>query len=1476
MAIKAEWNGVIFALLYLCSLSAPAIAQEAAITADGTTATDVTTPDGSNFDINGGDRAGSNLFHSFGNFGVPNGGSANFLNPVDIANIISRVTGGKTSTIEGLIKANGSANLFLINPAGIIFGPNASLNIGGSFLGSTADSLLFPEGEFSATNLQTPPLLTINAPIGLNLRDNPSPISNNSQTGLQVQSGKNVSLVGGDVSLDGGGITAPGGRIELGGLTAAGTVGINNDSSLSFPDSVARSNVSLTNGAFVDVIGEGGGFITVNANNLEILDGSGLLAGIGAGVGSIGAQAGDITLNATDKITIQGDANSGLSAIGNVVLPIAKGNAGDIFVNTKTLEGIGSFQISSLTFGEGDAGKVSITATEKVSFDALGISGSGIGSAVYLTAKGNADDIIINTPSLSLSNSALLATSTIGKGNAGNIQINATDSISISGGSNLQAASYGSGNAGNIIFDAENAAITFDNATATTLTSGTGKGGDISIKGRSLSLTNGAQLSSSTFGEGNAGNVTIAADGAVNLVGGDIFSNVENQAVGNGGKITITAGELSLKDGAQLQTLVRAADTEQNLAAGRGEAGNIDINVGGAVTLAGKEGEGGSAIFSRLGQGGEGKAGDINIKAGSLSLADESVTIDSSTFGQGNAGNVTIAADGAVNLVGGDIFSNVENQAVGNGGKITITAGELSLKDGAQLQTLVRAADTEQNLAAGRGEAGNIDINVGGAVTLAGKEGEGGSAIFSRLGQGGEGKAGDINIKAGSLSLADESVTIDSSTFGQGNAGNVTIAADGAVNLVGGDIFSNVENQAVGNGGKITITAGELSLKDGAQLQTLVRAADTEQNLAAGRGEAGNIDINVGGAVTLAGKEGEGGSAIFSRLGQGGEGKAGDINIKAGSLSLADESVTIDSSTFGQGNAGNVTIAADGAVNLVGGDIFSNVENQAVGNGGKITITAGELSLKDGAQLQTLVRAADTEQNLAAGRGEAGNIDINVGGAVTLAGKEGEGGSAIFSRLGQGGEGKAGDINIKAGSLSLADEAVAIVSSTSGKGNAGNVTIAADGAVNLVGGNIFSNVGNQAVGDGGKIDITAKSLSLEGGAQLVAIVRGQDASIAGGKGNAGAINLNIADTVTISGQSQQGDRVFPSKVTSEIESGAEGRGGDINIKTRNLSLANDAVISSGNFGTGNGGNINLELQNTLKMRNNSTIEAQATGNNTAGNISINAPNGFVVAFPNQDNNIIATAEAGGGGQITINAKRIYGFDKERIQSLDRDNLFGNGENDINSTSADPKLSGNINLNIEQLDPAKERAKAPENVVEPDETVAQACDPENKLTEQNTFTIVGRGGMPPSPTEMLRSSFIQVSGGAEEQRSPDAEEQRGSDEEEQRGSDAEEQRGSDAEEQRGSDAEEQRNPDALSLDENKKTFSSDEVIPARGMMVNAQGQIVLTAYPTPNAGERTTPKSNYCSINREQATGSRQQSRPVVGEVLSISFRRTII
>ncbi|MGK7897428.1 MAG: filamentous hemagglutinin N-terminal domain-containing protein, partial [Xenococcus sp. (in: cyanobacteria)] len=170
--------------LFLCS----AIAQ---VTPDGTTNTTVNV-NSNNFTIEQGDRSGGNLFHSFGDFSIPTDGSASFNNAADIVNIFSRVTGGNISNIDGLLRANGGANLFLLNPAGIIFGEGARLDIGGSFFGSTADSIVFPDGEFSASDLANPPLLTINAPIGLNLRDNPADIVNRSvvdNVGLQVPSG---------------------------------------------------------------------------------------------------------------------------------------------------------------------------------------------------------------------------------------------------------------------------------------------------------------------------------------------------------------------------------------------------------------------------------------------------------------------------------------------------------------------------------------------------------------------------------------------------------------------------------------------------------------------------------------------------------------------------------------------------------------------------------------------------------------------------------------------------------------------------------------------------------------------------------------------------------------------------------------------------------------------------------------------------------------------------------------------------------------------------------------------------------------------------------------------------------------------------------------------------------------------------------------------------------------------------------------
>ncbi len=289
------------------------------------------TREGNIFNITEGTQAGSNLFHSFGEFSVPNGSAASFNNAVDIQNIISRVTGGSVSNIDGLIRANGTANLFLINPKGIIFGQGARLNIGGSFVGTTANAIGFGDrGFFSATNPEfSPSLLTVNPSAFFFNQIAAAPIQNNSiapagvdpagfgALGLRVPDGKSLLLVGGDVSMDGGRLNANGGRIELGGLAESGTValGVNGDNfSLRFPENVVRADVSFTNSSRVLVTGVGGGNITVNARNLEILGGTVLSAGISQGLGTSETLAGDITLNATQEIKVAGG-----SIVGNLV-----------------------------------------------------------------------------------------------------------------------------------------------------------------------------------------------------------------------------------------------------------------------------------------------------------------------------------------------------------------------------------------------------------------------------------------------------------------------------------------------------------------------------------------------------------------------------------------------------------------------------------------------------------------------------------------------------------------------------------------------------------------------------------------------------------------------------------------------------------------------------------------------------------------------------------------------------------------------------------------------------------------------------------------------------------------------------------------------------------------------------------------------------------------------------------------------------
>jgi filamentous hemagglutinin family protein len=370
--------------------------------------------------IENGTQVGNNLFHSFKQFSVGPDDIASFKSDPGIVNIISRVTGSSVSNINGLVTAEGSrANLFLINPNGIILGPNAALDIGGSFVATTANAIEFGnQGFFSASAANVPPpTLTVN-PSALLFNQIANQSINSIQVNkaiLSVRDAQSLLLVGTDVRLDGGKLLASGGRVELGGLAGQGKVGLqftDNNFSLSYPNSVARADVSLTNQAVVAVEAGGGGSIAINARNIDVLGESLLSAGIYKGLGSPGSQAGDITLNATGKITIEN------SQIYNAVDKRAVGNGGNINITADSLTVADVPLLSAETLGQGNAGNISVQVQNSVS-----VKNSFILNGVRPTGVGNGGNISIRARSVSLTDRGVLSSATNGQGKAGNIEL---------------------------------------------------------------------------------------------------------------------------------------------------------------------------------------------------------------------------------------------------------------------------------------------------------------------------------------------------------------------------------------------------------------------------------------------------------------------------------------------------------------------------------------------------------------------------------------------------------------------------------------------------------------------------------------------------------------------------------------------------------------------------------------------------------------------------------------------------------------------------------------------------------------------------------------------------------------------------------------------------------------------------------------------------------------------------------------------
>ncbi|MBW4621675.1 MAG: S-layer family protein [Cyanosarcina radialis HA8281-LM2] len=664
------------------------------------------------FQIDGGAVRGSNLFHSFQRFSIPTGSSVVFNNSLTIDNIINRVTGSNISNIDGLIRANGNANVFLINPNGIVFGQNARLDIGGSFLASTADGVAFGNGfTFSATDPQAPPLLTINVPVGLQYGSNPGAIEVRGAS-LQVPDGQTLTIAGGKVNLEGGKLIALGGRVELLGIGSPGEVGLTQrgpEWRLTVPESLTRADIAIVNNAIVDVRAGGGGSIGITARNFTGRGfGTQVRSGIAPGFGTAGARAGDIDINATEAVNLDE------MFLSNRVESGGTGNAGNINIATGSLSLTNGGAISASTFGRGDGGNITITARDTVSFDGESSDGfsSGAFSAIAQEGIGRGGNIRIDTGSLFLTNGAQVTTITLDRGDGGNININ-TGSLSLTNGAQVDTSTFGRGDGGKIDITARDTVSfdgTFSGAISEVGPEAIGRGGDISINTGSLFLTNGAQVTTITLGRGDAGNIDITARDTVSFDGSnEVFSgavsvtfSIFGTATGRGGDIEIDAGSLFLTNGGRVDA--------RSLS--RGDAGNITITARDTVSFDGVGSNGfASGAFSNTDNDVSstivGRGGDITINTGSLYLTN-GARVDTSTSGRGFAGNIKITATDAVFFDGtssdglpSGAFSSVASRTVGQGGKITVNTGLFSITNGAELSTSSE----------GQGNAGNIEAN---------------------------------------------------------------------------------------------------------------------------------------------------------------------------------------------------------------------------------------------------------------------------------------------------------------------------------------------------------------------------------------------------------------------------------------------------------------------------------------------------------------------------------------------------------------------------------------------------------------------------------------------------------------------------------------------------------------------------------------------------------------------------------------------
>lgn len=919
--LGSQVAGTVIALAAIAVSPGSAGAQvipDATLNTESSTITSDTLVQGTLADlIEGGAIRGGNLFHSFLEFNINEGQRVYFANPEGIESILSRVTGNNPSNIFGTLGVNGTADLFLINPNGIVFGENAVLDVGGSLTATTASGVQFGDaGQFSAVEPDIP-AATLNIdpsayffsafqPGTIVNRSVRSDLIDGTASGLRVPNGENLTLLGGNIAVEGGNLRANGGRIQLGAVESNGVITLNGDGILRFPEEMLRGNIEIRDQASILSIAENGGGINLIGKDISIINNNVVGIGILGDPDNNDGQAGDLVIQATGDVRMDNQ-----NLVTNQVIRSGFGKAGDIRITATNFEVTNETELIAATFGEGDSGDLYVDAENRITLD----NGGFIFNFVIAGAEGQTGNINLTADLLEIFNGSRINASTFGQGNAGNVNIQ-VESLQVINDGQIASTTRSNGDSGNISIKAQDEILLSNSLIITEVVEGLGNGdgGDINIETKILEVIDGSAILADTENIGDAGNINITASESMTLAGegsgflnpdsitpSQISSTVERGAVGEGGNIVINTNNFFMLD----DTFISAST------AGQGNAGDIIIRAANETILSNA-----LIITEVVEDSGNGDAGNINIETRVLELLNGSALL-ADTENLGNAGNLNITAFEKITLAGqgpgandpsqivpSQITTTVDPRAVGSGGDLTINTGVLSITDSGFIRTSTF----------GQGIAGNMIINAD-VINL-----DNGAEIsaFTRSSE----DAGTISIFAreaiivrGQDDSSPSQITSASLGDATGNGGAVFIASP-MVLLINGGIISAV-SEATGIAGRIDLATDRLEISDGSIETNAAQASGGDISVNASRSNPRGIVVLSGDGDITTDSFGNGGNIMLISIVIAFE----DSDILARSADARGGNITLGpffSSTLPIGaepspeNNGRVDVSADG------------------------------------------------------------------------------------------------------------------------------------------------------------------------------------------------------------------------------------------------------------------------------------------------------------------------------------------------------------------------------------------------------------------------------------------------------------------------------------------------------------------------------------------------------------------------------------